>query len=354
MVHNRQSVHAKTMIASLGRNVGTRRVAVLYTTVVDALAEDVRQTADLAATGEAVTATLRTLGHAVQPFDFGHDAAGLSAELRAFAPDVVFNLAERPMSSYEKEAHAAALLELLHLPYTGNGPWSLALCKNKAVTKQILLAHGVPTPLFQVFSRVPDRVPELAFPLMVKPLTEDGSLGIAEQSVVANREELRERVAFLHEHHGQHSLVEEFLGGREFSMTVLGNGTSEEPHRVLPPGELVYHSEQWRVCTFQAKWDEDHPSYTAVEARYPAKVTTALRRRLERLTLDCARIFEIRGYARIDFRLNDQNEPCVLEVNPNPDLAPGAGMTRTAQTAGMDYGQFLQEILTLGLAAGVR
>ena len=342
------------MLETLGRHLIKRRVAVLYTTVVDTLAEDVRQTEDLAATGEAVARTLSGLGHCVRPFDFGHDAAKLSAELRAFAPDVVFNLAERPLDSYEKEAHAAALLELLHLPYTGNGPWTLALCKNKAVTKQILLAHGVPTPHFHVFSRVPDRVPALSFPLMVKPLTEDGSLGIGEQSIVANRAELRQRVAFLHERHGQDSLVEEFLGGREFSITVLGNGTKEAPHRVLPPGELVYHSDQWRVCTFDAKWNEDHPSYTAVEARYPAKVTSSLGRRLERLTLDCARIFEICGYARIDFRLNDHHEPCVLEVNPNPDLAPGAGMTRTAGTAGLDYGQFLQEILSLGLAAGVR
>ena len=342
------------MPAVNGRNIAPLRVTVLYTTATDVDEDELHLTDDLAATAEAVAKTLRTFRHSVRTQDFGNDPPKLAAQLRAFRPDIVFNLAERPHDSYDKEAHAAALLELLDLPYTGNGPLPLTVCKDKAITKQILQAHGLPTPAFRVFSRAPTREPGLAFPLMVKPLTEDGSLGIAEASVVANSRELRRRVGFLQDEHGQHSLVEEFLAGREFSVTVLGNGTVSAPYQVLPPGELVYHSDRWRVCTFEAKWDEAHPSYAAVEARYPAAVSATLRRKLEKLTIDCARIFEISGYARIDFRLNVHGEPCVLEVNPNPDLSPGSGMTRTAEAAGMNYGQFLQEIVRLGLAGGVR
>jgi D-alanine-D-alanine ligase len=336
------------------QKITARRVAVLYTTVGDRLAHDERESADMTANADAVSKSLRSLGHSVYPLAFGRDIARLSSRLRRLRPDVVFNLAERPLDCNEKEPHAAALLELLDLPYTGNGPLSLTVCKNKAITKQILMAHGIPTPHYRVCSRVVQGTNGLMFPLMVKPLTEDGSLGIAEESIVANHNELRQRVRYLHEQHRQDALVEEFLAGREFSLTVLGNGTLDAPYRVLPPGELVYHSERWRVCTFLAKWDEDHPSYAAVEARYPGDVSGSLRRKLERLTLDCARIFEIRGYARIDFRLNARDEPCVLEVNPNPDLGPGTGMTRTAESAGMNYAQFLQEILRLGLAGGAR
>jgi D-alanine-D-alanine ligase len=329
-------------------------VVVLYTTVGDALADELREAADMAANAGAVSKTLRSLGHSVYPLAFGNDVARLSPRLRRLRPDIVFNLAERPLDCNEKEPHAAALLELLDLRYTGSGPLSLTVCKNKAIAKQILMANAVPTPRYQVYSRVAPRIAGLPFPLIVKPLTEDGSLGIAEESIVENQNELRRRVLFLHQHHGQDALVEEFLGGREFSVTVLGNGTLNAPYRALPPGELVYHSDRWRVCSFDAKWDEGHPSYAAVEACYPAKVSGPVRWKLERLTLDCARIFEIRGYARIDFRLNCRDEPCVLEVNPNPDLGPGAGMTRTAEAAGMNYPQFLQEILWLGLTGGVR
>jgi D-alanine-D-alanine ligase len=340
--------------ATRRRKFSAQRIVVLYTTVGDALADDERESADMAANAVAVAASLRSLGHSVDAVAFGNDACQLSARLRRLKPDIVFNPAVRPHDRNEKEPHVAALLELLDLPYTGNGPLSLTVCKNKAITKQILAAHGIPTPRFQVFSRAGAGANGLLFPLMVKPLTEDGSLGIAEESIVANHIELRQRVRFLYERHGQDALVEEFLGGREFSLTVLGNGTPEAPYRVLPPGELVYHSNCWRVCSFDAKWDEGHPSYAAVEARYPGNVSGALRRKLEKLTLDCARIFEIRGYARIDFRLNGRDEPSVLEINPNPDLGPGTGMTRTAESAGMNYAQFLEEILRLGLAGGVR
>lgn len=342
------------MTEATQKKIPTQRVVVLYTEANDDLEDELRATIDLSATATAVAETLRSLGHEVKTLSFGHDACELAGRLRTLRPDIVFNLAECPMECNAKEPHAAALLELLRLPYTGSGPIALALCKDKAVAKQILGAHRLPTSRFEVFSTGSQRLSRLSFPLVVKPLTEDGSLGIAEESMVEDQRQLRTRVAFLREQHGQDAIVEEFLGGREFIVTVLGNGTADAPYRVLPPGEYVYHSKRWRVCTFKAKWDESHPSYAAVEARYPATLSESLRRRLERLTLACANAFAIRGYARIDFRLNRSGVPHILEVNPNPDLSPGAGIARTAETAGFTYAPFLQEILKLGLAGGVR
>lgn len=331
-----------------------QRVTVLYTEASDEVDEELRATIDLSTTARAVTETLRALGHTVKLVPFGKDVAKLTRRLRTLRPDIVFNLAECPLESNDHEPHAAALLELLQVPYTGCGPVALALCKDKSRAKQILGAHHLPTPRFEVYSDGVRPSSRLSFPLIVKPQTEDGSLGIAEESIVKNRKELRTRVEFLREEHGQDAIAEEFLGGREFIVTVLGNGTTAAPYRVLPPGEYVYHSERWRVCTFKAKWDEAHPSYAAVEACYPAMLPGALRRRLERLALVCAEVFALRGYARIDFRLDRRGLPHVLEVNPNPDLSPGAGISRTAETAGLTYGAFLQEILRLGAAEGVR
>jgi D-alanine-D-alanine ligase len=279
--------------------------------------------------------------------------AELSRNLKAYHPDIVFNLAEAPLDAYEKEPHAAALLELLCLPYTGNGPLALALCKNKARAKELLQAHVIATPRAEVFKRVPRRSPALQFPMVVKPLRQDGSLGISEESVVEDLNQLRHAVRAVVEQK-QDALAEEFVGGREFNVSILGNGTRGGPYRVLPPGEFLYHDARWRVCTFDAKWDEAHPSYTAVEAVCPAKLSHKLRRRLEELAIRCSQVFELAGYSRLDFRLDAAGEPHLLDVNPNPDVAPRMGIARAAETAGMSYPAFLDEILRLGLDLGQR
>jgi D-alanine-D-alanine ligase len=318
------------------------------------LGEKEKEAEDLTANAHAIEEVLSELGHAVRCLDFGMDVRTLISKLRSFRPEVVFNLAEAPLGAYEKEAHAAALLELLNLPYTGNSPFSLVSCKNKAVTKQILQAHDVPTPRFSVQRTVPTRRPALSFPAVVKPLRQDGSMGITDESVVENLAQLRRCVAYVLQNQRQEALVEEFLSGREFNVSLLGNGSASAPYRIFPPGEFVYHSPQWRVCTFVAKWDEAHPSYAAVEAVYPATISARLRRELERLTLECARVFELSGYTRVDFRLDSRGRPQVLDINPNPDLAPRMGMARAAESAGLCYADFIEEILRLGVERGPR
>lgn len=345
----------RTLVAT--ERVSPSRIAVLFTSAdrpSTEISADERESGDLSTTADAVSGALRGFGHSVRKIEFGNDTRKLVARLSAWRPDIVFNLAEGPLDAYAKEPHAAALLELLGLPYTGNGPVPLALCKDKGLTKRILLAHGLPTPRFQVCSTRPPTKTTLTFPLVVKPLLEDGSLGIAEESVVANQEELQSRVSAVIAQHRQKVLVEEFVGGREFNVVVLGNGTAGDPYHALPPGEYVYHSDRWRICTFAAKWDVDHPSYAAIEACYPARISAALRHPLKHLALECARIFELTGYARMDFRLNGAGDPQILDINPNPDLLPDAGTARTGQLTGWSYPEFLQQIVRLGLARGVR
>jgi D-alanine-D-alanine ligase len=335
-----------------------RKVAVLYTSVEESLVgvadEKMRETMDLAVSARAVTDGLNASGVTARYFTFGKDVVALAESFRSFGADAAFNLSECPLNSAQKEPHAAALLELLRLPYTGNGPMALSVCNNKALTKRILASHGIPTPGFRLFSEVPRQGCGLPFPVIVKPAKEDGSAGITEESVVGDEAGLSERVAHVIEKYAQEALVEEFVDGREFNVAVLGNGTPADPCRAFPPAELVYRNPRWRICSFESKWDPGHPSYAEIAPQCPADVSDDLRARLVRLTIECARIFGLCGYSRVDFRANRAGKLFVLEVNPNPDISPDAGLARAAHAGGLSYNGLLLEILRLGLARGAR
>ncbi len=333
------------------------RVAVLYTSVFEAIKEvkeEIREDMDLAVNARMVAEALRSCGHDAWPQAFGKDAGGLVSTLIAMRADAVFNLSECPFLSPEKELHACALLELLRLPYTGNGPLTLGICNSKSLTKQLLAANGIPTPPFRLYPAVPAEDPDIPYPLVVKPANEDGSAGITEDSFVHDLAGLRRQVKWLKEGFRQDALAEEFVGGREFNVGVLGNGTAADPHRSLPPAELVYRNPRWRLCTYESKWDSTHPSYAEITPVCPAEAPPELIGRLSAITMDCARIFRLAGYARVDFRMNDRGELFVLEVNPNPDISPDAGMARAARAAGIPYPELLREILRLGVALGAR
>jgi len=333
------------------------RVAVLYTSVFESikdLKEDQREDMDLAVNAKSVTEALRSAGHDAWTHAFGKDPAELIPALRSPGTEAVFNLCECPDLSPEKELHACALLELLRLPYTGNGPLALGICNSKALSKQLMIANGIPTPRFRLYTCDPAGEPGLSYPLVVKPANEDGSAGITEDSVVADLAGLRRQVQGLREGFRQDSLVEEFVDGREFNVGVLGNGSTADPHRSLPAAELVYRNPRWRLCTYDSKWNATHPSYTEIAPVCPADIPPELVARLSGITLACARIFGLTGYARVDFRMNAEGELFVLEVNPNPDISVDAGMPRAARAAGLHYPDLILEILRLGMALGAR
>ena len=333
------------------------RVAVLYTSVFEAIKnvrEEIREDMDLAVSAKAVADALRAGGYDASPLVFPKDAGDLVAALRGRGADVVFNLSECPQLTPEKELHACALLELMRMPYTGNGPLALGICNSKALTKQLLIANGIPTPRFRLFASEPEEDPGLSYPLVVKPANEDGSAGITEDSFVRDLAGLRRQVKWLKDGFRQDALVEEYAGGREFNVGVLGNGTAVDPHRSLPPAELVYRNPRWRLCTYESKWDATHPSYAEIAPACPADAPPELLSRLTGIALRCARIFRLTGYARVDFRENDAGELLVLEVNPNPDISPDAGLARAARAAGLSYADLVLEILRLGQALGPR
>jgi len=334
-----------------------RRVVVLFTPVEESLKDVPEKMFDemnLAVSAREVLQALASQGHAVRKVRFGSDLPALAASLREFGTEAVFNLGECPMDSAQKEPHGAAFLELLGLPYTGNSPLPLSVCNNKALTKHLLSSFGIPTPAFRLYSRSRNGRPGLRFPLIVKPACEDGSAGITEESVVNDPKALRRRIDHVVGIYKQEALVEEYVGGREFNVAVLGNGTPDDPFRPLPPAELVYRNRQWRVCSFESKWDERHPSYQEIAPVCPARIPEALRNRLSRLAVRCAEVFQLCGYARVDFRMGPGGKLYVLEVNPNPDISSNAGLARAARITGLSYEALIGEILRLGLARGAR
>lgn len=260
--------------------------------------------------------------------------------------ELVFNLCEGAFGCSLFEMNVAALLELYGMMFTGSGSLTLGVALNKAWTKDILKGAGIETANYTVFEETPVGIDDtLAFPLIVKPLCEDASVGIETDSVVNTFAGLRERVVFVLNEYNQPALVEEYIEGREFNISVIGNGKDT---RVLPPSEIDFRDFPQglpRICSYESKWIETSPLYIKSPPVCPADVTPFLRERLEGVALKAYRTLKCRDYARVDMRLKPNGQPMVLEVNPNPDISRNAGLARSARSAGMEYNDLIGEIV---------
>jgi D-alanine-D-alanine ligase len=189
--------------------------------------------------------------------------------------------------------------------------------------------------------------------VIVKPAEQDASVGLDQGSVVTSLEQLRERVEFLLEEFGAPVLVEEFIAGREFNVGVI-----ETPElRVLPPSEIVFLDQAgdfWPLVTYDAKWKPGSRDYEATPARYPATVSPRLSERLSRLACQAFRLLGCRDYARIDFRLRPSGQAYILEVNPNPDFSPVAGLSGGLTSAGLTHAQFTVDLVHAAFTRGKR
>jgi D-alanine-D-alanine ligase len=238
----------------------------------------------------------------------------------------------------------------MRTPYTGCNPRGLILSRDKALSKKILHYHRLPVPKFHVFPRgLKVRRPrDLRFPLIVKSLIEEASLGIAQASVVHSDEKLAERVRFIFDSLGTDVIAEQYVEGRELYASVLGNHRV----RVFPTWELNISGlpeAAERIATRKVKWDR------AYQKRYGIKIGPAqdLGKELERrITQTSKRIYKVlglSGYARIDFRLDAEGQLYFLEANPNPDINDEDEFASAAEAAGVDYPALLQRILSLGI-----
>lgn len=290
-----------------------------------------------------IESILRSRGKDVFTLPVGDKVLDAARELAMLSPLAVINLCEDLRGDSAHEMHFAAMMELLGLAYTGSSPLALGLCRDKARTKRLLRQHGVPTPDFLVARDTRFVLDGLDFPLIVKPATEDGSLGIDDECVTDNGSSLRRKVAELLEYY-EEVLIEEFVEGREFNVAILGSS----PERSLPISEITFAGLPEgcpSICGYEAKWEEDNVRCRGTVPVCPADIGEREREKLEQLSTTIFRALGLRDYARIDWRFSPSRGPQFLEANPNPDIAPSSGFVRSLRAAGLDYPDFVDFLL---------
>ena len=293
--------------------------------------------------------TLKRLGHEVHAVGIHNDLRPIRLAMRRYQPHIAFNLLEEFAGHPLYDQHVVSYLEMIRLPYTGCNPRGMTLAHDKALTKKILAYHNVHVPNFAVFSvnRKVRRPRRLKFPLLVKSLIEEGSVGIAQASVVRDDQKLAERVSLIHQQTGKHAIAEEYIEGREIYVGVIGNQTLQ----VYPPWELIFKnlpSGVPNIATSKVKWDIDYQKQVGLVTQ-AAELPEALKRKMMRVSKRIYKLLGLSGYARLDYRLSDDGRMYVLEANPNPQIARGEDFADSAAKAGVRYEQLLQKILGHGL-----
>jgi D-alanine-D-alanine ligase len=297
-----------------------------------------------------VVSTLRANGHDVKPLGVQHELKPIKDEIDTYKPDVVFNLLEQFHGETAYDQNVASYLELLRVPYTGCRPRGLMLARGKDISKKLVSYHRIPVPAFAVFpmGRKVQRPPRLGFPLIVKSLSEDASLGIAQASLVNDDQELVERVKFIHERIGTAAIAEQYIDGREIYVGVLGN----DRLRVLPVWELNF-GELARganpIATEKVKHDPRYQKRRGIEIGPADGLSPELQSRIKSTVKRICRTLELDGYARIDFRLTADGVPYFLEANPNPEIAKSEEFAQAAQHDGLPYPDLLNRILGLAI-----
>ena len=298
-----------------------------------------------------VVTTLRAVGHDVRPLGVQHELKPIRDEVESWKPHVVFNLLEQFHGEAVYDQNVASYLELLRVPYTGCNPRGLVLARGKDLSKKLLTYHRVPLPAFAVFPmrRKVKRPARLGLPLIVKSLSEDGSYGISQASVVDSDEKLAERVNFIHERIGTAAIAEQYIEGRELYVGVLGN----ERLRVLPIWELEFGTMAQGgrpIATEKLKHDLDYQERHGTTVGPAKDLSPQLAAGIERVAKRIYRTLELDGYARIDFRLSADGVPYYIEANPNPEIAQIEEFAAAARHDGLEYTELLHRIVALGIA----
>jgi D-alanine-D-alanine ligase len=298
-----------------------------------------------------VTSTLRKMGHEVRCVGVLDSLTELRTVISEWKPDVAFNLLEEFDGIVTYDQHVVAFLELMRQPYTGCNPRGLLLSRDKALSKQLLAFHRIPTPQFAVFRKgAKFRAPrKLRFPLFVKSTVEDASLGIAQASVVEDAARLKERVEFVHSQVGSDALVEEFIEGRELYVGVLGNDRLTR----LPVWEMVFGSlpdSLPAIATRKVKWDKKYQTRYGITTRAADELPAAVVARLDKLSRRIYRALGLSGCARMDFRVTADGQVYVLEANANPNLEAEEDFAESARAAGVSYDDLLGRLMALGMS----
>jgi D-alanine-D-alanine ligase len=298
-----------------------------------------------------VARALMASEHDVLMIGIGDDVAPLLTKLAGFQPKLVFNGCEGFRKNARHEYAIAALLDMYGYRYTGSSPTALLVARNKSLTKKVLAFHGIRVPAFAEFHEGDElvRPSELRFPLIVKPLLEDASIGIAQASVVEDDASLKQRIEFIHGKYHQAAIVEELVEGREVYVGLIGNDDVE----VLPLTEMTFgepETTEHRIATYKAKWDEDYRKRKKIRNVFAKGVSDELTRRIGEICSTAFHALWLQDYGRVDVRLAHDDEVYVLEVNPNPFIADEHELAEAAKKSGLKYNAFIQRIVDEAMA----
>jgi D-alanine-D-alanine ligase len=296
-----------------------------------------------------VISTLKKIGHEVLPVGVYNNLGVIGNALLEFKPQIAFNLLEEFHGYPLYDQHVVSYLELMKQPYTGCNPRGLTICRDKALSKMVLAYHRIQVPAFAVFhmNRVVKRSKRLKFPLLVKSISEEGSVGIARASIVNDDAKLAERVDFIHRQTKTHAIAEQYIAGREIYVSVIGN----QRLQCYTPWELVIEKLPEgapNIATSKLKWDPAYQEKVGVVTK-AAEIDKKMSEKLQRLSKKIYRTLFLSGYARLDYRVTDDGEIYLLEANPNPQIANQEDFADSAKHCGVDYEPLLQKIMALGL-----
>jgi D-alanine-D-alanine ligase len=278
----------------------------------------------------------------VKTFSITRDINSTIEFIKEYSPDVIFNFVESVEGIASFEFSMAALFELLGYQFTGNPPTTLGNCLNKERTKNILRSFGIRTPASRILQNTGTikTLKGMKYPVILKLLNEDASIGISELSVVNNNIELQKHLKFLHDTYHQDVLAEEYIEGRELNVAILGD-------RVLPVSEIRFDGlpdNYPRIVTYEGKWMAESIYYRHTKPDCPAKLDSELEEKVRKTAIDAFNAMNCRDYARVDIRTDKDGIPFVIEVNPNPDISQDSGFVRAAAVAGISYPELLNTI----------
>jgi len=306
---------------------------------------DYESEAEVIETVELIEEALKKSEIQTERIMLDRDLAPFWNRMQANKPEVIFNMFEGFADDTESEVHFAGLLDWFKIPYTGSNSAAIAIGRNKILAKSVLQAAGVSTPRFFTIVNT-DTIPEnnIGWPLIIKPATQDASIGIEQASVVTNQEKLEERAKYILNKYGPPVLAEEFIDGREFTAAVIENPEL----KVLAPSEVHFPIRDkglWPIISYDAKWAPESLEFEGTPYEYPAKISPELLSKVKKTVANAYRAIGLRDYGRIDMRISKNETVYVIEANPNPDLHVVAGLAISLESVGLTYEDFLRDLV---------
>lgn len=301
-------------------------------------------------TAHHIQKTLTDLGYKTALFDLNQYPQIIDT-IKKGDVDLIFNIGERLSQSNTFKPHIAALLETLQISFIGSNYFTLAFALDKIKTKKILTFHEIPTPKWDYAYEIGDEIDsELTFPLIVKPANTDYSVGISNDSIVTNKKKLQKQLERVIKKMGRPALVEEYIEGDEYDVSILGNDESDL--QVLPLSRSIFKNMPknfWHIYAYEAKWSDISAYNKIIVQRPPKNISKKLESLITEIALDTYQIFDCHEYGRVEIRVDKDNNPYVLGLNPNPPLSPDMCIPSVARLIDLSYSDLLEEIISLAI-----